>query len=126
MLSKSKAEQILDTAEFEDCAKMLADNGYPDMSGMSIGQIEKTLTDCRRDLFKELESMIPNTGILDLFRLKFDYHNAKVLVKNASRLELPQEMLSPEGRYSIEQIQELFALFHPPWTCVGLEKQFFV
>ena len=59
MLSKSKAEQILDTAEFEDCAKMLADNGYPDMSGMSIGQIEKTLTDCRRDLFKELESMIP-------------------------------------------------------------------
>ena len=108
MLSKSKAEQILDTAEFEDCAKMLADNGYPDMSGMSIGQIEKTLTDCRRDLFKELESMIPNTGILDLFRLKFDYHNAKVLIKSDAEQTDHENLLSDSGRVPAAKLEELY------------------
>ncbi len=108
MLSKSKAEQILDTSEFEDCAKLLADAGYPDMSRMSIREIETTLAECRTDMFRELESMIPNTEILDLFRLKYDYHNAKVLVKSDAESLDSTKLLSDSGRVRPEKLAELF------------------
>ncbi len=107
MLSTGKAEQILDTEEFEDCAKMLADAGYPDMSHMNIRQIEETLADCRRDLFRELESMVPDREVLDLFRLKFDYHNAKVLVKSAAESSPDANLLSDSGRIPAEKLEEL-------------------
>ena len=40
MLSREKAERMLDTQNFEDCAKMLTESGYEDMSQMNIKQIE--------------------------------------------------------------------------------------
>ena len=35
LLSREKAERMLDAASFEDAAKLLSDSGYEDMSQMS-------------------------------------------------------------------------------------------
>ena len=108
MLSRDKAERMLDAPNFEDAAKMLTDSGYEDMSQMSVKQIETALSDRRAAVFHELETLIPNTAALDLFRLKYDYHNAKVLVKSEAMHRNDASLLSSSGRVAPETVQKRF------------------
>ncbi len=108
MLSRDKAERMLDAPNFEDAAKMLTDCGYEDMSQMSVKQIETALSDRRAAVFHELETLIPNTAALDLFRLKYDYHNAKVLVKSEAMHRNDASLLSSSGRVATEMVQKRF------------------
>ena len=108
MLSRDKAERMLDAPNFEDAAKMLTDSGYEDMSQMSVKQIETALSDRRAAVFHELETLIPNTVALDLFRLKYDYHNAKVLVKSEAMHRNDASLLSSSGRVAPETVQKRF------------------
>ena len=108
MLSRDKAERMLDAPNFEDAAKMLTDSGYEDMSQMSVKQIETALSDRRAAVFHELETLIPNTAALDLFRLKYDYHNAKVLVKSEAMHRNDASLLSSSGRVATETVQKRF------------------
>ena len=108
MLSRDKAERMLDAPNFEDAAKMLTDSGYEDMSQMSVKQIETALSDRRAAVFHELETLVPNTAALDLFRLKYDYHNAKVLVKSEAMHRNDASLLSSSGRVATEMVQKRF------------------
>ncbi|MBR6839103.1 MAG: V-type ATPase subunit [Oscillospiraceae bacterium] len=108
MLSRDKAERMLDAPNFEDAAKMLTDSGYEDMSQMSVKQIETALSDRRAAVFHELETLVPNTAALDLFRLKYDYHNAKVLVKSEAMHRNDASLLSSSGRVAPETVQKRF------------------
>ena len=108
MLSRDKAERMLDAPNFEDAAKMLTDSGYEDMSQMSVKQIETALSDRRAAVFHELETLIPNTAALNLFRLKYDYHNAKVLVKSEAMHRNDASLLSSSGRVAPETVQKRF------------------
>ena len=108
MLSREKAERMLDAPNFEDAAKMLTDSGYEDMSQMTVKQIETALSDRRAAVFHELETLVPNTAALDLFRLKYDYHNAKVLVKSEAMHRNDASLLSSSGRVALETVQKRF------------------
>ncbi len=108
MLSREKAERMLDAPGFEECAKMLADSGYEDMSQMNIKAIEDSLSDRRAAIFKEMESLVPNAAILDLFRIKYDYHNAKVLIKSDAMNIDESTLLSDSGRVAPELIKKRF------------------
>ena len=108
MLSRDKAERMLDAPSFEDAAKMLTDSGYEDMSQMSVKQIENALSDRRAAVFHELETLVPSTAALDLFRLKYDYHNAKVLIKSEAMHQNEASLLSKSGRIAPETMQKRF------------------
>ena len=108
MLSRERAERMLDASGFEECAKMLTENGYEDLSQMSISQIENALSFRRAELFHELESLVPNREVLDLFRLKYDYHNAKVLIKSEAILHEAKNLLSGAGRVAPEVMTRCF------------------
>ena len=100
MLTREKAERMLDAASFDEAAKMLADCGYEDMSSMSVNQIEKALADKRAEVFSDLANMSPDKELIDIFRIKYDYHNAKTIMK-AEAVELDREdLLSNSGRVS--------------------------
>jgi len=59
-------------------------------------------------VFHELESLVPNTAALDLFRLKYDYHNAKVLIKSEAMHRDDASLLSKSGRIAVEVMQKRF------------------
>jgi V/A-type H+-transporting ATPase subunit C len=75
---------------------------------MSVKQIETALSDRRAAVFHELETLVPNTAALDLFRLKYDYHNAKVLVKSEAMHRNDASLLSSSGRVATETVQKRF------------------
>ena len=108
MLSRDKAERMLDAQSFEEAAKILADCGYADMSAMNAKEIEKALAKHRDSVFAELASFVPDKGLVDAFRLKYDYHNAKVLIKAEAIGSDESALLSGSGRISGEKLQQAF------------------
>ena len=108
MLSREKAERMLDAPGFEDAAKMLTDSGYEDMSQMTVKQIEDALSQRRVRVFHELETLVPDAAALDLFRLKYDYHNIKVLIKADAMFQNDASLLSASGRIAPETVQRKF------------------
>ena len=98
MLTREKAERMLDAPSFEESAKILADCGYEDMSQMSAKEIEQALSRHRDAVFTELASLAPNEAIVDVFRIKYDYHNAKVILKAEAMNSDESGLLSGSGR----------------------------
>ena len=108
MLTRDKMNRMLDAASFDDAAKMLTDCGYADMSGMDAAGIEKTLSAHRAELFAEIRDLIPESGILDAFSLKYDYHNAKVLIKAESADIDGKYLLSDSGTVTTETFVDAY------------------
>ncbi len=108
MLTKGKMDRMLDTQSFYDAAKMLADCGYADMSGMDASRIEKALSAHRTELFNEIRALIPESEILDVFSLKYDYHNAKVLIKAESANIDGKYLLSDSGTITAEAFSDAY------------------
>lgn len=104
MLNGEKAERILNASTFEESAKQLVDCGYPDMSGMKINDIDKCLNDRRATVFNEISLMIPDKSIVEVFQMKYDYHNAKVIIKSDAMEIDRSDLLSNSGRISPEKL----------------------
>ena len=101
--------RMADAEDAQAAAKIAEDYGYTGLDLSTPQALDAGLSKMRADMYRDLAGILPQASLLDLFRLKYDYHNAKVLVKNASRLELPEGVLSEEGRLTVEEIKALFA-----------------
>ena len=108
MLTRDKAERMLEAPSFDEAAKLLTDCGYKDMSGMNAKEVDKTLNERRAAEFAELARMAPNALLVDVFRMKYDYHNAKTIIKSeAEGIERP-DLMSDSGRLSPQTLTESF------------------
>lgn len=104
MLSRDKAERMLDAASFDEAAKILTDCGYEDMSAMSAKEIETALIVRRDAVFTEIARLCPDAETVDIFRIKYDYHNAKALLKAEACGLDRADLLSGAGRVSPEAL----------------------
>lgn len=106
MLTNERAGRMLDAASFDEAAKLLCDCGYEDMSGFSAKEIDAALSKRRSEVFREVETSAPEKELVDLFRMKYDYHNAKALIK-AEALGLDADYLMSDcARFSPELLAE--------------------
>lgn len=62
------------------------------LARMGDGPIDKS------GVFDDLSSLAPDRRLVDFFRLKYDYHNAKVLLKGIAAGSVEDRLLSPLGR----------------------------
>ena len=108
LLNGEKASRMLDASTFEEAAKLLTDCGYDDMSQMRTSEIEQALSDHRKEIFDELERLTPDPVIPDLFRMKYDYHNAKVILKAEAMQTQSDHLLSDSGRIPPIQLRSLY------------------
>lgn len=106
MLTPEKVERLLTSPGFAEACAVAADCGYPDMSGMSIRQVEDTLAAHRREEIEDVAHIVPDHELVDLFRLKYDYHSAKVMIKSDG---VSKQLLSFEGRVEAAEFLKAFA-----------------
>ena len=106
MLTPEKVERMLTAPGFADACAVAADCGYPDMSGMNVRGIEDTLSAHRREEIEDIALIVPDSELVDLFRLKYDYHSAKVMIKSDG---VHKELLSFEGRVEAAEFLKAFA-----------------
>ena len=100
LLTPEKQERLLEAANEAEARKLLAECGYAENS-----PLEEALRLRRESLFKDLSSSIPEPRLLDLFRIKFDYHNIKTILKAERRGISPEGLLLSGGRYDAERMQ---------------------
>ena len=105
MLDNDKLERLVSAADLDDAAKQLADAGYPDMTGMDSRDVDRVLCEYRSAIFSDLARDENAKDIVDLFRIKYDYHNIKVLVKSAGTAV---SLLSSSGRVAPEKVADAF------------------
>ena len=80
MLSAERIERMIDAPTNDEAAKILEECGYGDLSGLSAKEAGAALEAHIAALFDEVEGMVPEAQLVQLFRLKYDYHNAKALI----------------------------------------------
>lgn len=108
MLTAEAYERMLTAPSYEDAAKVLADWGFEDMSDYNSAQVEKFLNDRRAAIFAEIASREPEKGAAEVFELKYDYHNAKVIIKSRAAGVSGEHMLSACGRVSPRVMAEAY------------------
>lgn len=108
MLTGERMERMLAAPSYEECAKILAECGYEDLSSADAAGVDEALSRRRREVFDELSRCLPDTRLVDVFRLKYDYHNIKVLVKAAGAGVEGERLLSDCGRVPPEKLKEAF------------------
>ena len=108
LLSNDKAERMLDAASYDEAAKILTDCGYPDMSQMKADELEECLAQRRSAIFDELGKLSPDHELVDLFKLKYDYHNAKTIIKAEATGSDPVPLLSDAGRVPGRKLLEIY------------------
>lgn len=108
LLNNEKAERMLDAPSFEDAAKLLTDCGYPDMSQMNASEVEQCIAEHRDAIFTELGKYSPDSRLIDVFKLKYDYHNAKAIIKAEAMGTDAKHLLSDSGRVPGVKLMELY------------------
>ena len=108
MLTPALCERMLAAPDYADCARLTEECGYPDMSGFSASEIEAALRQHRDAVFAELASMTPCPALVDVFRCKYDYHNAKTLIKAEGANVDGMYLFSGSGRMPVQKLCDAY------------------
>ncbi len=107
LLGEKRLEQMVEAADFDEAAKVLTECGFPDLTGASDARLEEAFAERRAAFLDEFEKLCPEKQIVTAFRLKYDYHNAKVLVKGEGG-EAQERLMSSCGRVAPQVLIEAY------------------
>ncbi len=106
LLTKERMERMLEAPTPEDAAKVLQECGYAEMPQVGEKILDQVLAEQRQKTFDELYSAAPDKSIIDVFKVKYDYHNAKAILKAEARGVDPEPLLVDTGRVPPHQMLE--------------------
>lgn len=107
LLTAERMERMIEAKDAAEAAKVLGECGYPELGTVTPSAVEDMLADAQGELFEDLARFI-DAALMDVFRCKYDYHNAKVLVKSAALGVDQDRLLLRGGRYGREKLAEDF------------------
>lgn len=107
-INEGELDRMLASGRFEEATQILREKGWPDMTALDRSGIDQALSQYREDLFKELERLSPDKELVNLFRLRYDYHNAKVLIKSQAMGQNMDSLLSGSGRVNPDKLKGAF------------------
>ena len=122
MLNRERIEIMLEASDMEEAAKILQECGYAEISDFSTQGLENALSAERENTFRDVAFFSPDRRLLDVFRIRYDYHNAKVLLKSEALGLPPQRLLSEAGRLSTHQLSQ--ALLTSNFIGIPLKLQY--
>lgn len=108
LLNSRRAERMILARDAAEAAGVLTECGYPALSAVTADGVEEMLAQAQEDLFRDLGGAVGEPALLDVFRCRYDYHNAKVLVKGAALGVEQDRLLMGGGRYAPARLAEEF------------------
>lgn len=106
MLTRDRVERMLEARSAEESAKVLSECGYEDIGALTPLSIERSLGKARLAIFEELRKAAPDPRLVDVFRIKYDYHNAKTLLKAEAMGSEPDALFIDAGRYRTATLRD--------------------
>lgn len=108
LLSRDRRERMIEARSDDEALKLLTECGYTEPEDNSSAALDRVLAQAREELFRDLRSAVPQPALVEVFQLKYDYHNAKVLVKAQALDKKADRLLMSGGRYDPAWLAENF------------------
>lgn len=105
LLTRERMEQVLEARSDEEAVKILQECGYPELDPAHPEAMDAALAQARESVLEDLGDSAPDAGYLDVFKLKYDYHNLKALLKAEAMEQSPERLLTDLGRLSGEELR---------------------
>ena len=104
LLDQSTTDRLIEASGIEDMAKIMSELGYPNLQVAGVREIENSLMSARRDTFALIAEISPKCELCDVFRLRYDYHNIKAILKSMASGEDYDGLLIDAGRFSTDSL----------------------
>ena len=101
LLTRERMDRMIEARDDAEAMKVLAECGYHDQAGL-----EGALAQARAETFADLSKAVPDPRLTEVFQLKYDYHNAKVILKAQAMHVEPDRLLLAGGRYDPGELLE--------------------
>ena len=105
LLTAERMERLLEARSGEEVSKLLQECGYPELDAARPEAMDAALSQAREALLADLGDSAPDPRYIDIFKLKYDYHNAKTILKAAAMGTDPARMLMDMGRVSASELK---------------------
>ncbi len=106
LLSRERMEQVLEARTDEEAVKILQECGYPELDARSPEAMDAALSAAREATLSDVLDGAPDPRYIDIFKLKYDYHNIKAVLKAAAMNTSPDSMLMDMGRVPAAELKE--------------------
>ncbi|MEG1987911.1 MAG: V-type ATPase subunit [Oscillibacter sp.] len=105
LLTRERMEQILEARSDDEAIKLLQECGYPELDATNPEALDAALSAAREATLEDLTDGAPDSRYIDIFKLKYDYHNAKVILKARAMGVDAQHMLMDMGRVPAAELK---------------------
>ena len=95
---------MIDAATPEESYKTLLECGYAPLERCTLENVEHALSQARRELYREVSVLAPDKRIIELFQIKYDYHNAKLALKSKRTGEDVSRLAMDCGRFDAQKV----------------------
>jgi len=106
LLTRERMEQVLDARTDDEAVKILQECGYPELDATHPEAMDAALAAAREATLTDLADSVPDPRYIDIFKLKYDYHNVKAILKADAMGTDPDHMLMDMGRVSAAELKE--------------------
>ena len=106
LLTRERMEQVLDARSTEEAVKVLQECGYPELDARSPEAMDAAISAAREATLSDLADGAPDPRYIDIFKLKYDYHNIKAVLKAQAMNTDPDHMLMDMGRVPAAELTE--------------------
>ncbi len=118
LLSDQQREELINTESMADAVHKLEERGWQHPDFSSREAMDKCLEEARSESFREIAAFAPDKSMVNVFRLRYDYHNIKTLLKAGSLEKSSDGVLSDCGIVSLDKMtsamhEENYSVFSP-------------
>jgi len=106
LLSAEDLERMVTAPSKIEVGRVLEEAGYEGVVGAGIRTLEQKLAENRLAFYQELKTFAPDPAVLDIFRAKYDYHNAKAIIKSLVQNKAHTGSLTELGRIPSKDMVE--------------------
>ena len=101
LLTRERMDRMIDARDQGEAMKVLAECGYNDAAGL-----DAALLQARAEVFQDMERSAPDPRLVEVFQIKYDYHNAKTILKAQAMGADAERLLLSGGRYNPAELLE--------------------
>jgi V/A-type H+-transporting ATPase subunit C len=94
LLNRDRIERMLEAPTTGDALKVLEECGWGDLSSLGPDEFEMRLGTYLKEQLDDIEELVPDKRFVEAVRLKYDFHNIKVLIKSEAVGEPADRLMS--------------------------------
>ncbi len=114
LLTHERMEQMIEVKEDAEAARLMAESGYPEVEPLTLAGLEESLAAAQDALLADLGKALEGDRALEVFRIPYDYQNAKAILKAKARGVDAARLLAGGGRYDPKGLLDSYNRGDPP------------